>query len=63
MPSTLNTLGDNTPNGGDPNLYEITNGYVWEFARLLFEEKNPGAEPSDYIERYRVPFQTNDDDT
>ena len=63
MPSTVNTLGDNTPEGGDSNVYDRANGYVWDFARLLFEEKNPEAEPSDYIERYRVPFQINDDAT
>lgn len=61
MPSIVNTLGDNTPDGGDPTVYDRANGYVWDFARLLFEEKNPDAEASDYLERYRTPFQTNDE--
>ena len=62
MPSIRNTYGHNTDpsdnRGGDSAIYNQANGNVWEFARLLFEQKrqqnqqNDTAE-SDFVQRYR----------
>ena len=43
LPSLLNTYGLNTPpsdgRGGREELYKKAHGYVWDHARLLFEER------------------------
>ncbi len=70
LPGTHNTHGYNTAYenlGGKPDIYNQAQGYVWEFARLLFDyeckyEKGIDVQPSDYIERYRTPFKVDDND-
>jgi len=46
LPSALNTLGKNTDpalkNGGDDAVFSKAQGNVWQFARMVFEQKQGG---------------------
>ncbi len=64
LPSLENTYGENTEpgvnRGGDSAVYGKAKGYVWDFARLLFERKHAGLDPGPFrgedgrgIGRYR----------
>lgn len=62
LPSLQNTFGFNTPpsagRGGSDEVYGEAGGYVWDFARKLFEERMrargiPFDESFDGIDRYR----------
>ena len=64
LPSLLNTYGENTDpdadRGGNSEVYDEAKGYVWEFARKLFEDKYDDLDPGEFkgednqgIQRYR----------
>jgi hypothetical protein len=64
LPSLQNTFGENTDpaveRGGDAEVYAAARGFVWDFARRLFEERCGDLEPGAFrgedgrgIDRYR----------
>lgn len=64
LPSLKNTYGENTDpvakRGGDPVVYGKAQGFVWDFARRLFEDKYRHLDPAPFagedgegIGRYR----------
>jgi hypothetical protein len=61
LPSLVNTWGENTPasagRGNDPQVFAAAQGFVWDFARYLFEKrmKSDGIKfgPDKDIKAYR----------